>query len=78
MLNEEFAQTELEIYETKLDELDLEAALNFATSALSNSAAFWNQCSGDQKLRFQRILFPGGLVFDGESYQTAPTCIAFS
>jgi hypothetical protein len=78
LLNEEVALTELEIYETKLEELDLEAALNFAMSALSSSAAFWNQCSSDQKQRFQRILFPSGLVFDGESYRTAPTCIAFS
>lgn len=78
LLNEEVALTELETYETKLEELDLEAALNFATSALSNAAAFWNQCSSDQKQRFQRVLFPNGLVFDGESYRTAPTCIAFS
>jgi site-specific DNA recombinase len=78
LLNEEIALTELETYETKLEELDLEAALNFATSALSHAAAFWNQCSNDQKQRFQRVLFPSGLVFDGESYRTAPTCIAFS
>ena len=78
LVNEEVAITDLEIYETKLEELDLEAALNFAMSALSNAAAFWNQCSSDQKQRFQRILFPTGFVFDGESYRTAPTCIAFS
>jgi site-specific DNA recombinase len=78
LLNEEVALVELEIYETKLEELDLEASLNFAISALSNAAAFWNHCSSDQKQRFQRILFPNGLVFDGKSYRTAPTCIAFS
>lgn len=58
-------------------QLDLEAALNFAVSALSNAAAFWNQCSPEQKPRFQRVLFPDGLVFDGESYRTATTCLAF-
>jgi hypothetical protein len=47
---------------------DLEAALNFATSALSNAAEVWVQCSPEQKQRFQRVLFPNGLVFDGESY----------
>jgi len=78
LLNEEVALTELEIYETKLEELDLEAALNFATSALANAGAFWNQCSSDQKQRFQRVLFPNGLIFDGESYRTAPTCMVFS
>jgi hypothetical protein len=35
LLNEEITLTELEIYDTKLEELDLEAALNFAVSALT-------------------------------------------
>jgi hypothetical protein len=58
--------------------LDLEAALNFATSVLSNVAAFWIQCSTDQKQRFQKVLFPNGLIFNGETYRTAETCLAFS
>lgn len=78
LLNEEITLAELEIYDTKIEELDLEAALNFAVNALSNAAAFWNQCSPEQKPRFQRVLFPDGLVFDGESYRTATTCLAFS
>lgn len=67
LLNEKITLAELEIYDTKIEELDLEAALNFAVSALSNAAAFWVQCSLEQKPRFQRVLFPDGLVFDGES-----------
>jgi DNA invertase Pin-like site-specific DNA recombinase len=45
LLNEEIALAELEIHETRIDEMDLEAALNFATNALSNAAQFWIQCS---------------------------------
>jgi site-specific DNA recombinase len=78
LVNQKIALVDLEIYDTKLEELDLETALNFATSTLSNAAFFWTQCSADQKERFQRILFPDGLVFDGESYRTATTCLAFS
>jgi hypothetical protein len=78
LLIEEIALVELEIYETKLEELDVEAALNYATNALGNAAMFWTQCSADQKQRFQRVLFPDGLIFNGESNRTAPTCIAFS
>jgi hypothetical protein len=77
LLNEQVALVELEIYETKLEGLDLEAALNFAMKALSNAASFWNQCSPEQKQTFQRILFPKGLVFEGTSYRTATTCLAF-
>jgi hypothetical protein len=59
----------------RLVELDVEAALNYATNALRNAAKFWIQCSADQKQNFQRVLFPEGLIFDSESYRTAPTCI---
>jgi hypothetical protein len=78
LLNEQIALVDIEIYETKVEELDLEAALNFATNALSNAAIFWTQCSWEQKQRFQRVLFPDGLIFDGESYRTATTCLAFN
>ncbi len=78
LLNEEITLAELEIHDSKLEELDLEAALNFATNALGNAAAFWIQCSANQKQRFQKVLFPNGLVFDGESYRTAETCLVFS
>ncbi len=78
LLNEEITLAELELHDSKLEELDLEAALNFATNALGNAAAFWLQCSVDQKQRFQKVLFPNGLIFDGESYRTAETCLVFS
>ena len=55
----------------------MKAALTYATYALRNAARFWIQCSADQKQNFQRLLFPKGLVFEGESYRTATTCIAF-
>ena len=49
LFNEEIALAELEIHETRINEMDLEEALNFATSALSNAAEFWIQCSPEQK-----------------------------
>src|SRR5215475_10131845 len=77
-VREEIALAELDIHDAKLDKLDIEAALNFATNALSNAAQFWLQCSLDQKQRFRRVLFPKGLRFDGVSFGTVTTCIAFS
>ncbi len=69
---------QLEVYDARLEELDIEAALNYATNALGNAAKFWAQCSADQKQTFQRVLFPEGLVFEAEGYRTATTSIAFS
>ena len=78
LIDDDIALAQLDVHDAKLEELDIEAALNYATSALQNAAKFWIQCSSDQKQNFQRVLFPEGLVFDGESYRTAPTCIAFN
>jgi hypothetical protein len=77
-LDDEIALAALDAYDAKVEELDIQAALNYATNALRNASKFWLQCSSDQKQNFQRVLFPEGLVFDGENYRTAPTCIAFS
>lgn len=78
LIEDEIALAQLDVHDAKLEELDIDAALNYSTDALRNARRFWIQCSADQKQNFQRVLFPEGLVFDGESYRTAPTCIAFS
>ena len=78
LLEDEIAIVQLEIHDARVEELDIQAALNYATNALRNAAKFWIQCSGEQKQSFQRVLFPEGLVFEGESFRTATTCIAFS
>ncbi len=78
LLENEIALIELDAYDAKLEELNVEAALNYATEALRNAGRFWIQCSAHQEQNFQRVLFPEGLVFERESYRTAPTCIAFS
>ena len=57
LLSEEITFSELEIYDTKLEELDLEASLNFAMSALSNAASFWIQCSPYQECCSQMVDF---------------------
>jgi hypothetical protein len=56
-LNEEIALAELEIHDTKIDELDLEGALNFAANSLSNAGELWIQCYSIKNKRFQRVPF---------------------
>jgi len=77
-LREEAALAQMELHDARLDELEVESVLNFATYVLSNASRFWSECSLEQKQRFQSILFPEGLRFDGESFGTAVTCIAFN
>ncbi|HAF13222.1 MAG TPA: hypothetical protein DHU55_12105 [Blastocatellia bacterium] len=67
---------ELELHEARIEELDIEAVTNFATSAIDDR--LWVEASLDQKQRFQRVLFPKYFTFNGESYGTLATCLAFS
>jgi len=77
-LGEEHTLAEMELNEAKVDELDIEAVVNFATNAIGDASRFWSAATLDQKQRFQKISFPEGLRFDGERFGTAPTCLAFS
>jgi len=77
-LREESLLAEMELNEAKVEELDVEAVVNYGVNAISDASQFWRDGSVDQKQRFQRILFPEGLTFDGENFGTAATCLAFS
>ncbi len=59
------------------EELDVEAVLGFAEHALSNAAYLWQEFPLELRQRFQAVLFPEGLSFDGEKFGTAQTCCAF-
>jgi site-specific DNA recombinase len=77
-LVEELAIAEMEEREARLEELNVEAVLNFAEYVLSNAANLWTRCSHDQKQRFQKVLFPQGLSFANGIYRTAETCLMFN
>jgi len=75
-------ETERDITLIGVDELDVatspEPALNFAQMVLQNPSEFWRKGSVELKQRFQRFVFPDGLVFDGTSFGTARMPFVFS
>lgn len=77
-LREEQLLAEMELNEARVEEIDIEGLIGFATNVISDASRFWVEGSLEQKQRFQRVLFPEGLSFDGEKFGTAPTCLAFS
>ena len=77
-LREDQLLIEMELNEAKVEELDVESALNFALVAIGDASRFWTEASLEQKQRFQQSLFPDGLAFDGIEFETARTCLAFS
>ncbi len=77
-LNEEMTLAQLEQQDAGLDALDVKAVLGLAEHLLRNAARLWSEFNLDQKQRFQQVLFPQDLSFDGESFGTAATCSFFS
>jgi len=60
-LREQIALAELELHESKLEELDIEGILAFAEQLLENPARLWSEASPAQRQRIQVALFPEGV-----------------
>ena len=71
------ALAKLRLRDAELDDLDVEAVLAFAERLLTNMSRSWNHMNPEQKRRFQSLLFPKGITFDGERFGTAETSTLF-
>ena len=76
-LRAESTLLEIQLNETRIDELDVEALLAFAEYMLTDAARMWAEAPITHKQQLQRVFFPQGLDFDGEQFGTAVTCLAF-
>jgi hypothetical protein len=77
-LREDQLWVEMELNESKVDEFDVQSAVNFPLYAIGDASRFWLEASLEQKQRFQRAIFPEGLAFTGKKFETATTCLAFN
>ncbi len=77
-LKEETTQAEIQLNEVRLEELDVEAVLNFSEYVFLNAGRLWFEASLDQKQRLQGVIFPGGVTFLDGTFGTAKTCLAFN
>ncbi len=68
----------LELHDTALEDLDLEAALGFASHLLTRTCTLWEAAIPEQKKRLQTLIFPEGLTFDGKALGTPVTAFIFS
>ena len=63
-----------EILDAGLHELDIDGVLNAADFTFRNLAQIWDSLLIDDRQRFQRVLFPGGLAYSAEQgFGTAAT-----
>jgi hypothetical protein len=66
---------EMQERDTKLEDYDVEAVLNFAEHVVLNAARLWTEFSCDQKQCLQKVLFPEGVRFeDGVLKPPQPVC----
>ena len=77
-VEEELAIAELELHDARIEKLDIDGVLAFAEHLISNVGRIWIEASLEQRQRIQAALFPEGIPFDGRSFGTAVTCLAFS
>jgi hypothetical protein len=63
--------------EADLENVDLEAVLDFGERLLRNPARLWSEASLDQKQRLHGV-FPEGLTFTNGEFGTAPSSSLFN
>ncbi len=56
------------------DKFDIEAVLDFAEQILTSPAKMWKCANLKQRQQLQSLLFPEGLVWDGEAFANVVTC----
>ena len=77
-LDDALAVAAIELNEIRSEELDIDAVLNFANHVLTNAARLWLEFDGERRRRLQSVLFPDGVVFDGEEFRTEATVCIFN
>jgi site-specific DNA recombinase len=77
-LDEEITSAQLDLNETDREELNVEAALEFAEEVLSNPGKLWKELPTPQKQRLQKVLFPKGVQYSAAGFGTDVTCSIFS
>jgi hypothetical protein len=54
--------------ENRIEEFDMDAALNYCFRFVSSSAKTWERIQYPFKLRFQKNIFPEKIAFDGKKF----------
>lgn len=56
--------------ESRIDEFDMDEALNYCFQFVRSSAATWSRLQYPNNVRFQKMVFPEKLSFDGKKFGT--------
>ncbi len=76
-IDEALTLLHLELHDTAVEDLDLEAAFGFASHVLTRTSTLWEAADAEQKRRLQTLIFPEGVTFDGKVLGTLVTALIF-
>ena len=76
-VQEEIMVLKIELNETSIELNDIESCLNYCKFFLSNCASLWVGAKLDLRQRFQNLIFPEGICYDGKAFGTAPLSFIF-
>lgn len=77
-LRDEIAVTRSILHDAELDEVDIEAVLNFAEHLILDARRMWTEATLDQRQRLQQLLFPRGVTYSHQNgFGTAEHCLFF-
>ena len=58
------AVANVSLNESKLEQLDVEATISYATNFVSNLSRIWFDLPPELKSRFQKLIFPRGVSYE--------------
>ena len=70
-LDAEIQEAEQQLHDTDVENMDVEAVLEFAEKLVERPKELWLQSPLEQKQRLQRVFFPDGLTFTNDGFGTA-------
>ena len=76
-IKSEILLKELQLGELNNDENDVKSMICYCKFFLSNLSELWINADINLKQRFQKLIFPVGIYFDGKKFRTAVTNIVF-
>ena len=76
-VEEETMVVKIELNEASIELNDVESCLNYCRFFLSNCASLWIGGELDLKQRFQNLIFPQGICYDGKAFGTTPLAFIF-
>jgi site-specific DNA recombinase len=76
-IREELLLAEMGLSEAQVDSMDVEGVLASAEEVITNAGSLWLAASAQQREQLQWLLYPEGLKWDGERFQTPLTCLSY-